>query len=130
MLIPAFFTDPFDFAERWFGMTYTVPPYLFWVLLIISLVVASFLTYRELYVEAAKKDTPAVTLQRKTRLSWAHRETLRDIETQMEEIHGHSDPYGLEADMLDGVLGGDLMKRPCHRCGKPRNQKGDYVSGI
>ena len=106
---------------------YTTPPYLVWVLLGIGLAIASFLTYLELYVESTKKDISAITLQRKTRLSFAHKMTLIDIGILMESIHGHSDPSGLEADMLDGVLGGDLMKNPCHRCGKPRNQLGDDV---
>ena len=126
-LLPALLSDPFDIAERWFDMTYTAPPYLVWILVSVGLAIASFLTYRELYVESTKANTSTVTLGRRGRLSFAHKMSLTDIGMQMEQIHGHSDPSGLEADMLDGILGGDLIKKTCHRCGKPRNQLGDDV---
>ena len=45
----------------------------------------------------------------KKRLNASHRITITEIEQRMEAIHGHSDPDGLEADALDGILVSDLM---------------------
>jgi len=126
-LLPSLLSDPFDIPERWFNIVYTTPSYLVWVLIGIGLFIASFLTYRELYVESAKKDVPTATLQRRTHLNLSHQKALLNIVGHMERIHGHSDRFGLEADMLDGILVSDLMKRPCSRCGKLRNQRGDII---
>ena len=127
-LLPSLLADPFDVTERWFNLMYTAPPYLVWILVGIGFLIASFLTYRELYIESkvelAKKSKPTV-LREKSRLSPDHIAALADIEQQMEKVHGHSDYFGLAADLRDGVLASDLMERSCIRCGKPRNQKGD-----
>ena len=49
LVIPSFFTDPYDFAERWLKVSYYDPPlWSFWLLLIITVIVATFLTYKEL----------------------------------------------------------------------------------
>ena len=49
LVIPSFFTDPYDFIERWFEVTYYDPPlWLFWLLLSASVIVAVYLTYKEL----------------------------------------------------------------------------------
>jgi hypothetical protein len=108
------------------------PEWVFWVLLSMGLLIAILLAYHEvrmqsvrLEIELSKK--PITTLRPRTRLSTSHRMTLIDIEQQMESIHGHSDPFGLEADIRDGILTGELMQRNCHRCGKPRNQRGDDI---
>lgn len=44
-LLPSLSSDPFDIAERWFGMNYNAPQWLFWVLLGGGLFFAAFLTY-------------------------------------------------------------------------------------
>ena len=63
----------------------------------------------------------------KRRLDIRHAMAIRDVAHQMENIHGHSDNRGLEADALDGVMVSDLLSRNCTICGKPRNQEGDFV---
>ena len=47
-LIPSILSDPFDIAERWFGVIYTAPPNTFWVLLFIGFFIAAFLTYNDI----------------------------------------------------------------------------------
>lgn len=42
-----FASDPYDIPERWFGMNYTPPQHLFWVLLGVATGVALFLTARD-----------------------------------------------------------------------------------
>ena len=44
-LIPSLLSDPFDIAERWFGVNYIAPPNMFWILLLVGFFIASFLTY-------------------------------------------------------------------------------------
>ena len=68
-----------------------------------------------------------LVLPKRKHLSFSHRMALGDIVEQMESVHGHSDPNGLEAEMLEGVPISDLMGHNCTRCFKPRNQRGDYV---
>ena len=46
-LLPSLASDPFDIAERWLGMNYDAPQWLFWVLLGVGLFVAAFLTYND-----------------------------------------------------------------------------------
>ncbi|MCJ7743873.1 MAG: hypothetical protein MUO99_04855 [Dehalococcoidales bacterium] len=40
-------SDPFDLSERWFGMNYTPPPWLFWILLAVATCVASWFTIKD-----------------------------------------------------------------------------------
>lgn len=127
LLAIAVLSDPWGLAEE-LGMPVSIPyPIniaLFWFFLGLAIV----LTYHDLRksnIELKEKSEKATKLYPKKRLSLSHRMTLIDIERQMEIIHGHSDHNGLETDMLDGILAGDLMKHNCHRCDKPRNQKGD-----
>ena len=46
-LLPSILSNPFDIAERWLGIHYDPPQWLFWVLLEIGLFIASFLTCYE-----------------------------------------------------------------------------------
>ena len=39
-------SDPFDIADRWFGMTYKPPQYIFWVLLAVATVASILLSFR------------------------------------------------------------------------------------
>jgi len=55
-LIPALFTDPFDFLERWFGVTFELPKYVFPTLLVVGLGLAIWLTYRELKQKESVKE--------------------------------------------------------------------------
>jgi hypothetical protein len=95
------------------------------------LLIAAYLAYRDLFIEkeALARSKPAVLTTSKTNLSFAEKRTLRSIEYRMEAVHGHSDPHGLEAERLEGILIGTLLERNCTRCGKPRNQMGDDLSG-
>src|SRR4030043_1730793 len=47
-LLPSLLSDPFDIAERWFGINNYAPQWLFWVLIGLGLFIASFLTYNDL----------------------------------------------------------------------------------
>ncbi len=47
-LAPTLFLDPFDIAERYFGIMYSAPQWLVWVLLVIGFLIAGGLTYHEL----------------------------------------------------------------------------------
>ena len=132
-LIPSLLSDPFDVAERWFNVMFEPPEWLFWVLLSVGLLVAISLAYHEVRMQSVRFDESSkgtlltLTKPKGRYLSSSHRITLWEIEQQMELVHRHSDHDGLEADIRDGVLVGDLMKRNCTRCGKPRNQEGDCV---
>ena len=66
-LLPALCTDPFDFAERWFKVTYESPQYLVWVLVAIGFAIASIATYHELRTQKLKAESllnakPAITV--------------------------------------------------------------------
>jgi len=50
------FSNPFNVAERWFGVTYEVPSYLVWVLLFIGFCFASFFTFHSLRKSIVKKE--------------------------------------------------------------------------
>jgi hypothetical protein len=54
-LVPSLFTDPFDFMERWFQVTYQPPLFLFWLLLTLGILVAVVLTFHELRVKATRE---------------------------------------------------------------------------
>ena len=55
LLIPSLFTDPFDFMERWFKVTYQPPPFLFWLLLAFGILLAVALTYHELRMKTTRE---------------------------------------------------------------------------
>lgn len=55
-LIPVLFLDPFDFAERWFNVTYEAPQWLMWVLVAIGFAIAITLTYHELRTQKVNVD--------------------------------------------------------------------------
>ena len=119
-LLPSLLADPFDIAERLFNVTYVAPPYLVWILVGLGLFIASFLTYRELYVSNKKiveRETATSLPRREGALGVAHMYALLDIQHQMKAVHGHSDDNGLEADLRDGISLSDLMKRDCTKCG-------------
>jgi len=48
VLVILFISNPYDIAERWFGLSYQPPPFLFWVLLGVAVCLAIYLTYRSL----------------------------------------------------------------------------------
>jgi len=50
-LIPAIMSDPWDLAERWFGIKWNPPVWLGWVLLATGLFIAIFLAYHELRMQ-------------------------------------------------------------------------------
>ena len=49
------FSNPFNVAERWFGVRYEAPSYLVWVLLFIGFCFASFFTFHSLRKSIVKK---------------------------------------------------------------------------
>ena len=52
---PSLFLDPFDFAERYFGVEkYVMPQYLAWLCFSFGIMIAAALTYHELRVERDK----------------------------------------------------------------------------
>jgi hypothetical protein len=96
------------------------------------LFVACYLAYHDLYLDKERalsqnENTGILTKPIDGHLRASHSIALMEIETRMETIHGHSDHDGLESDFRRGVLASDLLKRNCTRCGKPRNQRGDFV---
>jgi len=129
-LIPALATDPFDVLDR-LGVHMNIPPVVSWILVGIGFAIAILLTYHEQRIEKEKelsKETSLILAKPIVGfLKYTHILTLREIEQQMETVHGHSDTEGLESDFRRGVLASDLMQRNCTRCGKPRNQQGDFV---
>ena len=50
-IIPTLFLDPFDFAKRYFGLTYVVPQLLIWVSFAAGVCIAMALTYHELRMQ-------------------------------------------------------------------------------
>ena len=111
-------------------MTGIMNPLVGWIIIAISNAVGIFLIgygvgKREPVINQPPV-TPIISRKRK-RLYSNHSITLMEIEEQMEFVHGHSDHSGLRAEMLDGVPINDLMKHNCTRCGKPRNERGDFV---
>lgn len=66
-----------------------------------------------------------VALHPKKYLSWRDRVVIRDIESKMELLHGHSDRRGMEMEVLRGVAMSDLIRMNCTICFRPRNQRDD-----
>ena len=58
-LVPTLFLDPFDFAERYFGVMYEPPQWVVWVLLLIGFIIAGTLTYHELKKQCAEAQKPS-----------------------------------------------------------------------
>ena len=58
------------------------------------------------------------------------RAAIIEIIEYLERVHGHTDKYTMESDMLRGVLASNLLNGICSHCGKARNQKGDIVYGL
>lgn len=82
-LVPALFTDPFDFLERWFNVTYPAPAWLFWVLLSVGFAIAIALTYHELrtqHVRLQKQDSNL-----KKQLSTQERDYTREALVKLRE---------------------------------------------
>ena len=46
-LLPSLLLDPFDMFQRWCGVNYAPPVWLFWLLLGLGLFIAAFLTYND-----------------------------------------------------------------------------------
>jgi len=133
--VPPLVLDPFDIAGRVFNVDWIVPQWVALSLFILGWIIAIILTYHELRVQNISlgmkiKSAPIVTpvlAKPKKYLRADHSMALREVADSMETIHGHSDFDGLKADAKDGVLVSDLLSRNCTRCGKPRNQEGDFV---
>lgn len=114
-----------------------ISPIVSWLLVCLGFAIAITLTYHEQLreKERAKSELSArissatipILTKPKKYLRTNHSIALSQIAERMEEIHGHSDFDGLRADAKDGVLISDLLSRNCTRCGKPRNQEGDFV---
>lgn len=73
-LIPSLFTDPFDFIERWFKITYEPPSYLFWVLIGMGLAIATVMTYNDV-----KKQNASLHSQIKVQEWSARRKRLIEL---------------------------------------------------
>jgi len=134
-LIPALFLDPIDLLERIFGEAMNTPSWIGWLLIGLAMFIATFLTYHDLRIQSIAieqqckllKKAQSATLQRKDKLSDSDKRALADVRAQMDSVHGHSDRYGLESDMQTGYPASNLMDRNCTKCGKPRNQRGDWM---
>jgi hypothetical protein len=112
-------------------------PSISWVvgvfIMVVCLLIAAYLAYRDLYMELQIKitklpSTQTAQLQRRTKLSLSDTMAMADVITRMEKIHGHSDEAGIQSDLEAGYSASDLLSRNCSRCGKQRNEEGDYVS--
>jgi hypothetical protein len=57
-LAPTLYRAPFDFAERYFEMSYKPPQWLMWVLLIVGFMIAGVLTYHDLRKQCGKTQKP------------------------------------------------------------------------
>jgi len=112
---------------------FTIIPSFVWfvlgLLIIAYIVFEGAYQYMCLLLSDIKDKTlmPTVLTKPKKYLRANHSLALSGVTERMESIHGHSDPDGLRAEAKDGVLISDLLSRNCTRCGKPRNQKGDFV---
>ncbi len=108
------------------GIESTIPWYVGIAVLAVCLLIASFLSYCDLYArtEAQQQRNLVLSKPKGKFIHSSHRMSIWEVSNQMDTIHGHVDDDGLEADVRDGVLVGDLMTRPCTRCGNLRNEKG------
>jgi hypothetical protein len=107
-------------------------PHISWVvglsILLVCLFIAVFFAYYDLYVsiELTRRTNIPSHLNRR-RITNKEVIVIEDLRKQMENVHGHSDYWGIEQVMRDGVPIDEIMKQSCTKCGKPRNQKGDYL---
>jgi hypothetical protein len=67
-LAPTLFLDPFDIAERYFGIMYSPPYWLMWVLMTVGFLIAGGLTYHELRGEKIKQDAKLDLRERNRKL--------------------------------------------------------------
>ncbi len=107
----------------------TIPPLIGWPSVAALGVAATILFVRGANLRQEKPllihDVPTIALRPKTHLSWRDRATLNNIETKMQELHGHNDRRVMEAEILRGVSANDLIRMKCTICFKPRDQRGD-----
>jgi hypothetical protein len=114
------------------GLTPSIP----WVtgvaVLLFFLLLAAFLAYHDLYIHHIEliRQTPTsptyIYLPKPRHITNKDVAVIMNLEQQMKHLHGHSDYDGIEAAIRYGVMWNDVMKQDCTKCGKPRNQKGDY----
>ncbi len=106
-----------------------IPPLIGWPIVTALGVAAIVLFVRGANLKQEKpvlmRDAPAIALRPKSHLSWRDRATLSNIETKMQELHGHNDRRVMEAEMLRGVSASDLIRMKCTICFKPRDQQGE-----
>ncbi len=122
------------FIPNLFGINPTLSRTFGIVTIVVSLLIACFMTYHELFIankdlRNSSGDNTILTNPITGHLMSYHSVTLWEVAQQMEAVHGHADSDGLESDFRRGVLASDLMKHTCTRCGKPRNQVGDASIG-
>lgn len=129
-LIPSLFTDPFDFMERWFGIVYTPPPYLFWVLLGLGVFIAGLFAYHELGMQSLKlksevsDKTKSITITPRDKRGdiIPNINVVSNLCSQMRTLHGAEDYDGIKRDVRDGIDINVILSRKCTICGEPRNQ--------
>ena len=133
LLLPTLLSDPFDIAERWFNMQYVAPPYMFWLLLSLGCLAAAIMTYHELRCQNLQLSKEATKHKQeykripKNKLRANEHIVIQQLNRQMQEIHGHSDIWGLQNDILNGIDTNELLERNCMKCGIQRNQKGKML---
>jgi len=94
---------------------------------------AILLTYHEERMRAVslaiERDNFKKTVIRPPRgkLDFSDREVIRNLNSQMEYLHGHDDRNGIERDYQNNIDTDIILERKCTRCGKPRNKIGDCV---
>jgi hypothetical protein len=71
--------DPWGLAERWGGMNYTPPPYLFWILLSMAIILALGAAYFDLRNLRSRKLVDKLILDKKTDIILGITDTLKNI---------------------------------------------------
>jgi hypothetical protein len=69
---------------------------------------------------------PKAVIKPKSGLAASDFFVMENLNKRMRKVHNHDDRDGIESDMRNGIDADDIMKRSCTRCGKPRQDKGDY----
>ncbi|MCK9526115.1 MAG: hypothetical protein M0R49_09350 [Limnochordia bacterium] len=125
-LAPTLLADPFDIAERWFGVMYEAPWWLVWVLVGIGIFIATLITYHDLRLENIKlEQSPKTNIKLQPR-KFIDYNLLDNIKTEVRRVHGHHDDAGILHDAEEGWDYNAIPMRICSRCFKPRNKKGAW----
>jgi hypothetical protein len=119
-LIPALFTDPFDFLERWFKMIYEPPQWLFWLLLILGFALATILAYHEVRMQKVRLERQLDERQKRKDiritlgqfLAEGHQITGKCFEKNTEAPVEEADRWTTKVfNYLDTNLGNDYAQR-------------------